>query len=657
MADDTDLAVAAFLETCTKAGVKVSTWRREVRLKRVNGGVPPQELLAQAEVLKAALLRHSRQQRQANISPEPGKHQDIPPGEPPPDNDPANGIATDVIAKHAVLVDLADVKAEDIEWLRGQRIARGKLHLWGGDPGIGKSYLALDTTGRTISGSEWPEGGRAPQGTVVWLSAEDALADTIKPRLQAMGFDPKPGQVIALTAIRDAEGDRMFVLDRDLPQLGETFAAHHPLIAFIDPPTAYLGDVDSHNDAEVRSILAPLAALAERYRVAIILLMHLNKDQLKRALYRIGGSIGFLAASRIAFAVVYDPDFEGPKQAGAPRLFFTIKMNLTTWPAALRFTIDDRGVQWEPGLVPVDDVEALFQGTSSEDTITQQELTEGWIRSILHDDVRTVLEAQGVDRLPTIPLLWHLVQFPDRPWKTMWEAQLADENQRPLAAKEFARLVKPIQPKTIRGPGISGTPKGYYARDFGVNPGPASGTGPDVVADDPMPQSQPQHRHSRHNPEETDQDATCGGCGDVAAPKVTEGKPPQRGGSQPAADGAIPASALLLLQRAQRYGYPSTTLSSGITIAAGKDAWEAFALEAPASEYNDAAARLQALPCIGQASRSFEEPPRPAKPTAPCRACHARRFWLPTSRSRWICDTCHPPMALSLVLERCEVPA
>ena len=111
----------------------------------------------------------------------------------------------------------------------------------------------------------------------------------------------------------------------------------------IDPVSAYLGQRDSFRDAEVRGVLAPLAALAERHRVAVVGVMHLTKDQQRRLLHRTAGSIGFVAAARTVFAVGRDPEDE----TGARRLVVCVKNNLTVFPPPLAFRISDSGLTWE----------------------------------------------------------------------------------------------------------------------------------------------------------------------------------------------------------------------------------------------------------------------------------------------------------------------
>jgi hypothetical protein len=105
----------------------------------------------------------------------------------------------------AAIVKLADVEAEQISWLWPNRIALGKLNLLAGDPGLGKSFLLLDLAARISLGSRWPDcDEHAPTGGVVLLTAEDGLADTVRPRLDAAGADVT--KIIALSGVNGADG-------------------------------------------------------------------------------------------------------------------------------------------------------------------------------------------------------------------------------------------------------------------------------------------------------------------------------------------------------------------------------------------------------------------------------------------------------------------
>ena len=68
--------------------------------------------------------------------------------------------------------------------------------------------------------------------------------------------------------------------------------------------------VDVNTDANARRALRPLANLAEKHRCVILLVRHLNKNDGPHALYRGGGSIAFVAASRLAWLVGRDPKMD-----------------------------------------------------------------------------------------------------------------------------------------------------------------------------------------------------------------------------------------------------------------------------------------------------------------------------------------------------------
>jgi len=71
---------------------------------------------------------------------------------------------------------------------------------------------------------------------------------------------------------------------------------------------AFLGrGVVSNSDQGVRQALLPLAELAARQECAVELVRHLNKRSGGRAVYRGGGSIGFLGMCRSGWLAARDP--------------------------------------------------------------------------------------------------------------------------------------------------------------------------------------------------------------------------------------------------------------------------------------------------------------------------------------------------------------
>jgi hypothetical protein len=256
----------------------------------------------------------------------------------------AEALATAAVTDVPLLQCMAGVRRESVRWHWSRRIARGKLALAVGEPGEGKSSLFVDVTARTTTGATWPDGGHAPQGPVLLLSAEDGLSDTIGPRLDACGADSQ--HVHVLTAIRCTDGTtRGLDLGRDVAALEAAIRQVRPVLVVIDPLSAYLGRADTWKDSEVRALLAPLAALAEQYDCAILGVMHLSKGAGRKALHRAMGSIGFVAAARIVLAVARDPDDE------ERRLLLPVKNNLSPPADVLAFRLNEGRVVWESGPV------------------------------------------------------------------------------------------------------------------------------------------------------------------------------------------------------------------------------------------------------------------------------------------------------------------
>jgi len=290
----------------------------------------------------------------------------------------------------AVLVRLADVQAEPVEWLWTNRIAVGKLTLIVGDVGAGKTYLTTDVTARVTRGSAWPDGAASgAAGHVLILTSEDGIADTIRPRLDRQGGDPASVDVFRAVALDDG-GESAFNLERDLPALEGAIIATRARVVIADPLSAYLGKKDSYKDAEIRGLLTPLADLAERRRVALLGLLHLTKAQQRRILHRVQASIAFVAQARTVLAVGEDPARPGR------RLVAPLKNNLGPFPPVLAFRIGDEGLRWEPGAVE-GTADILLAGDDAPTRTDQRERDDAktFLRDLLHTGAMASREVEA----------------------------------------------------------------------------------------------------------------------------------------------------------------------------------------------------------------------------------------------------------------------
>src|SRR5215216_3712985 len=232
---------------------------------------------------------------------------------------------------------LSEVETEQVSWLWRGWLALGKLSVMDGDPGLGKSATVLDIAARVSTGSAFPDGSHneVGPGGVVILSAEDALSDTIKPRLEAAGADLE--RIASLSMLPDGSGhERLLSIPEDLVHLEAEIERMEAKLVIVDPLVAFFSKkVDSHKDQDVRRALAPLAAVADRTGTAVQLVRHLSKGEGKNPVYRGGGSIGIIGAARIGALVAKDPKDE------ERRVLAPVKNNLAVHPKSLLYTLEE----------------------------------------------------------------------------------------------------------------------------------------------------------------------------------------------------------------------------------------------------------------------------------------------------------------------------
>jgi AAA domain len=170
----------------------------------------------------------------------------------------------------------------------------------------------------------------------------------------------------------------------DLAALERVIHERHALLVIIDVLNAYLGTakrpIDSYRDSDIRSVLSPLAKMAERQRVALLATMHLTKNTERRALYRVLGSIGYLAQARMVLAASFDPG--DPEQQR--RLLAGMKGNIARRAPTLAFAITDAGLQWEPNQVQGMSAEQALGNPPSPDEHDARHAAREFLQARLH---------------------------------------------------------------------------------------------------------------------------------------------------------------------------------------------------------------------------------------------------------------------------------
>jgi hypothetical protein len=307
-------------------------------------------------------------------------------------------------------------KMASIKWLWPNRFAEGKLAIVAGLPDEGKGQLLAYMAAQISQGGTWPcDEGRALQGNVILLSAEDNPSDTIVPRYAAAGADLNRIEIVKM--VHNAGTDRMFSLVTDLELLRQKVAEVGDVrMIMIDPLSAYLGNgkMDSFRTVDVRAVLGPVCQLAAELKVAIVGVMHFNKKMdITNALLRISDSLAFGAAARHVYAVINDA-------GNNRRLFVRAKNNLAAGgkDKALAYRFGARKVGddpetgepihapyiiWEPKYVDVTAIEAM-QAAAQSKSPTARDDAKQFLRDVLakgsvsSNEIAEEAEANGISR-------------------------------------------------------------------------------------------------------------------------------------------------------------------------------------------------------------------------------------------------------------------
>ncbi|HUR21063.1 MAG TPA: AAA family ATPase, partial [Vicinamibacterales bacterium] len=205
----------------------------------------------------------------------------------------------------------SDVQPESVSWLWPGHVPEGKLVILGGPPGTGKTTLALSIAAAVTSGGRWPDGSRAPIGSVVIWSGEDDNADTINPRLRLAGADM--ARVFTIEGVHERGQSVAFDPATDIDLLREALRnVPGPVRLMVIDPIVSAVSGDGHKNGDVRRGLQPLVDLAGEFHCALIGVTHFSKGTAGRdPVERITGSVAFGALARVVLLAAKqeeDPD-------------------------------------------------------------------------------------------------------------------------------------------------------------------------------------------------------------------------------------------------------------------------------------------------------------------------------------------------------------
>ena len=231
------------------------------------------------------------------------------------------------------LLPASGIKPEPISWLWRDWLARGKMHIIAGQPGTGKTTLAMKMAATVSAGSQWPDGTKATKGNVIIWSGEDDPADTLVPRLEASGADLS--RIFFAGEMSCGKERRDFDPAKDITALQAAIGTAGGASLIIIDPIVSAASADSHKNGETRRGLQPLVYMAAKLGAAILGITHFTKGSEGRApIDRVTGSVAFGALARVVIVAVREQDGDDGKPG--PRVLMRAKSNIGP---------DDGGVQ------------------------------------------------------------------------------------------------------------------------------------------------------------------------------------------------------------------------------------------------------------------------------------------------------------------------
>lgn len=228
----------------------------------------------------------------------------------------------------------SSVTQRKVEWLWYPYIPYGKLTILQGDPGEGKSTFMLNVAALLTRGKNMPDGYRVSEPQrVVYQTAEDNLADTVKPRLVSAGADCNK-----IAYIIDEENPLTLEDSRIESVIKQTQAR----LFILDPLQAYLSqDSDMFSAGKMRGQLKQIADIAAKYNCAVVIIGHMNKSSGEKNLYRGLGSIDIAAIARSVLMISKD------KSDPNIRYMFPVKSSLAPEGCAIGFSLNRKsGLTW-----------------------------------------------------------------------------------------------------------------------------------------------------------------------------------------------------------------------------------------------------------------------------------------------------------------------
>lgn len=306
-----------------------------------------------------------------------------------------------VVSRNASLsmttMDTANEKS--IDWLMQDYIPKGQITIMAGDGGSGKTSLWCKFAADVSCGELWglTEDGfffqgkeRVPQ-KVMFFSAEDSFEYVLKRRLR------KNGAILENIMSIDIADERFQLIKFDTPFLEQLIAEHKPALVIFDPVQAFVpADIRMGDRNAMRSCMAPLITLGEKYGCTFIVVVHANKQSGVWGRKRIADSADIWDIARSVLMV-------GETNENGIRYMSHEKSNYSMTADTVLFNINDEEVTIK-GHSQKKDRDFIMEADYTTRQAPQKEEAKDFILDFLKDGEKEVSELDDMAKAQSISI-------------------------------------------------------------------------------------------------------------------------------------------------------------------------------------------------------------------------------------------------------------
>lgn len=252
-----------------------------------------------------------------------------------------------------IWIRASEVQTKKIRWLWPGIIPLNMSSTIVGDPGVGKTFVAVDIAARISTGRAfpiyWKEGHfetKPRPKNVIYITSEGSPSYILVPRLVAASADLARIEIYQ-GIYTSAGGFAILDITKHLPFLQKKVLENPGLYGALitDPLVSHLpGKSNMIDSIQMRQAVDHFSRFTEATGCASITIQHANKDEKKKAAYRTSGSSQLTAGFDISWFVTLDPDNDQNRRLLVPQ-----KVRMTAGTGSLPFLLTELPVKTDDG--------------------------------------------------------------------------------------------------------------------------------------------------------------------------------------------------------------------------------------------------------------------------------------------------------------------